>query len=366
MNNNRRNYYRTLQVQPDASLEVIKNNYRTLLQKLRIHPDLGGEDWNASLINQAYSTLRNPTKRAAYDRKLLSQYHISTVSQGHLSRSRSSAKMHEKLFSKGKQSNKRNYYRILNIQPDSPSAIIKTSYETLKKKKNAPIELLNEAYQVLGNPSKRKSYDRLLHQVTHDSTVDSQEKKEGKGSISSINRNPGQTSKQKIQGLPIKNFTNPKQSSSGHKRSLTSVGYTPLITQYCAFCKTPHAHSTCEFSPSLCKDCQSPLFPPPTNLLKQPRRSLGRIEQSGLIRFYLSWPGKQYPASLSDLSPTGMSMAMSEDLENGQIIKIDAENFSAVGEITYNQFKPIQSTVGVRFLTVQFNNPKGHFFSESA
>ena len=93
---------------------------------------------------------------------------------------------------------------------------------------------------------------------------------------------------------------------------------------------------------------------------------MSRIEQTGSIRYYLSWPGKQYPATLSDLSPTGMCIKMSRNLENGQIIKIDGEDFRAVGEITYNQSKSTHSTVGVRFLTVQFNNQKGHFFSESA
>ena len=52
---NRRNYYRLLQVQPDAAPEVIKASYRTLMQKLRLHPDLGGDEWNAlaPLISRA-------------------------------------------------------------------------------------------------------------------------------------------------------------------------------------------------------------------------------------------------------------------------------------------------------------------------
>ncbi len=86
-NDERRNYYRILNVQPDAPLEIIKNNYRTLLQKLRLHPDLGGENWNASVINEAYNTLRHPKKRVAYDKKLLKQYGIRTLSQGHLVKS---------------------------------------------------------------------------------------------------------------------------------------------------------------------------------------------------------------------------------------------------------------------------------------
>ena len=47
MVNNRRNHYRMLFVQPDAPFEVIRANYRTLMGKLKLHPDLGGEHWNA-------------------------------------------------------------------------------------------------------------------------------------------------------------------------------------------------------------------------------------------------------------------------------------------------------------------------------
>lgn len=64
---NRRNYYRLLHVQPDAPLEVIKASYRTLMQALRHHPDLGGDDWNAALINEAYAVLSTAATREAYD-----------------------------------------------------------------------------------------------------------------------------------------------------------------------------------------------------------------------------------------------------------------------------------------------------------
>jgi hypothetical protein len=66
---NRRNYYRILHVQPDAPTEIIKSSYRTLMQKLRMHPDLGGDQWNATLINEAYETLSNAARRAEYDRQ---------------------------------------------------------------------------------------------------------------------------------------------------------------------------------------------------------------------------------------------------------------------------------------------------------
>jgi curved DNA-binding protein CbpA len=68
--NNRRNYYRILQVQPDAPLEIIRASYRTLMRELKQHPDLGGDNFNASLLNEAYETLSDPARRAAYDEKI--------------------------------------------------------------------------------------------------------------------------------------------------------------------------------------------------------------------------------------------------------------------------------------------------------
>jgi hypothetical protein len=64
---NRRNFYRILHVQPDAPEEIIRSSYRTLMTKLRRHPDLGGDHYTATVINEAYSVLSDPAKRAAYD-----------------------------------------------------------------------------------------------------------------------------------------------------------------------------------------------------------------------------------------------------------------------------------------------------------
>ncbi len=64
---NRRNYYRILHVQPDAPREVIRSSYRTIMHKMRTHPDLGGDEANAALVNEAYSVLSNETERASYD-----------------------------------------------------------------------------------------------------------------------------------------------------------------------------------------------------------------------------------------------------------------------------------------------------------
>jgi len=67
---NKRNYYRILHVQPDAPLAMIKASYRTLMQKLRKHPDLGGDEWDAAVVNEAYFVLSNEHRRRAYDARL--------------------------------------------------------------------------------------------------------------------------------------------------------------------------------------------------------------------------------------------------------------------------------------------------------
>ncbi len=78
---NRRNYYRILQVQPDAPFEIIRTSYLTLLHKLKQHPDLGGDHWNATLLNEAFHTLSDKEKRAEYDKRLLEYYTKSFYSK---------------------------------------------------------------------------------------------------------------------------------------------------------------------------------------------------------------------------------------------------------------------------------------------
>lgn len=60
-------YYQVLHVQPDAPAEIIRSSYRTLMQSLRNHPDLGGDHASAAIINEAYAILSDPGKRAQFD-----------------------------------------------------------------------------------------------------------------------------------------------------------------------------------------------------------------------------------------------------------------------------------------------------------
>jgi hypothetical protein len=60
-------YYAILHVDPAAPAEVIRASYRTLMQQLRAHPDLGGDHEAAARLNAAYAVLKDATRRAQYD-----------------------------------------------------------------------------------------------------------------------------------------------------------------------------------------------------------------------------------------------------------------------------------------------------------
>jgi len=60
-------YYEVLQVHPRASPEMVKRAYRVLMGEMRGHPDLGGDEDRAKLINEAYAVLGDPDVRRAYD-----------------------------------------------------------------------------------------------------------------------------------------------------------------------------------------------------------------------------------------------------------------------------------------------------------
>lgn len=72
-----KNFYKILQVDPDASPEVITNAYRALVKQY--HPDHFHGSSSKDLaeekiqeINEAYSILSSPETRAPYDEKLKS------------------------------------------------------------------------------------------------------------------------------------------------------------------------------------------------------------------------------------------------------------------------------------------------------
>jgi len=72
-----RDYYEVLHISRDAPLEIIRGSYRTLMQRLKNHPDLGGDPAVAARINEAYAVLSDAEQRAEYDARLDLMAHIA-------------------------------------------------------------------------------------------------------------------------------------------------------------------------------------------------------------------------------------------------------------------------------------------------
>jgi curved DNA-binding protein CbpA len=342
------NYYRILQVQPDAPYEVIRHNYTILLQKLRMHPDLGGNNRDAALINVAYETLQHPEKRAEYDRLLLSRNNLLTVSQRRLNHPSSFFGKPQQVSAPTKEKNQRNYYRILQVHPDANATIIRERYIFLSKKSELPHDLLDEAYLVLNNPEKRIEYDRLLKRYKHAIAV---KKMDTENEHNSKDILPGNDS------FTLKETYSPNDL----KGNTISLIYQPVITQYCEFCKTPHLSKRDYDHEALCQVCQSPLFFQNKDMPGKLSRSLDRIKRSENIIFYVYWPGQKLPGRLFDISPKGLRFNTEFGIDIGRIIKIEAEKFRAVAEVIHSREKDNKSSVGVCFRTVLFDSPKGNF-----
>ena len=64
------NFYELLRVSQSAPTEVIQAAYKTLMSKMKMHPDLGGDETQAASLNEAYQTLKDASLREKYDIQL--------------------------------------------------------------------------------------------------------------------------------------------------------------------------------------------------------------------------------------------------------------------------------------------------------
>ncbi len=72
-------YYARLEIKPDATLEQIKTAYRRLVRLH--HPDVQkqGQDTRMKQLNEAYSILSSPARRAAYDGLRLEEQRATVI-----------------------------------------------------------------------------------------------------------------------------------------------------------------------------------------------------------------------------------------------------------------------------------------------
>lgn len=362
---NQRNYYRILHVQPDAPASVIKTNYRTTQQKMRAHPDLGGDHWNSALINEAYATLRNPARRRSYDLDLLQRYDISLLSMG----GKATSGAADKQAGTGKpglgEKNQRNYYRILQVQHDAPQAIIEASFRTLAAAAGKDSKLVHEAFAVIKNPTWRNAYDDLLDHYHHDEAV-------------------------RRLHAPPEPSRRSGRAEPGHSKKPTSPdpgqGATITIAHYCPFCKTPASTvRTGPGDPDWCVECHSPLPPaspaptafPGVGPAVGPAagRDAMRLEGGSQIWLFNYWPSAPTAAVVQNVSATGASIVTANPVDPSTTLKLDSEHFCAIARVircaavapgAWIASEIGGYEIGLSFLSARFVRPGGNFLNVTA
>lgn len=325
---NKRNYYRVLHLQPDAPQAMIKTAYRTIMQKLKAHPDLGGDEWNASLINEAYETLSNTVKRKAYDNNFFAnreKAQAASQSQGQRkkakTRSNNSAKT--KSESKGEQQ-KSSKQRSHHAQED-------------RKQQNHKHQERSQQEQQRQDHSKQ---DRSKQESS---------KQEGS----------------KQQGKAEQPCNNQEYS--------------------CLFCGAKYLSSAITNQDD-CISCNSPLHLPSINnsqtsdrrdslrmpsgtsltlLTRHAFQSQGQANRSnGYAENIFSAAGSKgkTKGKVLDISLTGIRIQSQTKQSLGDIVQVESDTLIALAEVN-NQVNPKTYVYGLKFLTLKFKQDKGGFVS---
>jgi hypothetical protein len=227
--------------------------------------------------------------------------------------------------------NRRNHYRLLQVQPDAPVEIIRASYRTMMRELKLHPDLggaadlaaaINGAYEVLSDPARRAEYDRRL-------------------------------------------------SLQFTRRGFTpsATVNTPPKTYDCPFCK--HKLARRAVPGECCPTCESPLESQEMARLEESsRRCAARMKQDGQILYYTAWPQKGRTARMVDLSPKGMRFTCGEPIKPGTVVKISSPVFEAIATVKNARNEPMSDKsvhfIGVSFLAIIFVNRKGSFFSTCA
>ena len=177
-----------------------------------------------------------------------------------------------------------NYYRLLHVRPDAPAEIIKASYRTLIHTlrrhpdlggEHGQAALLNEAYSVLSDPSKRRAYDERFWKVRMASQ--------------SANR------------LVLTGLNSGREPGMQSVYQNVEVCSGVAIPGFCLFCGTIQRGLS-----SWCVRCRSPLKRPyQVPMEPDGRRRVERILRPGDVRFFSSWPSPGHSGRLADMSPRG-------------------------------------------------------------
>ncbi|MGH8075734.1 MAG: J domain-containing protein [Lysobacter sp.] len=240
--------------------------------------------------------------------------------------------------------NRRNYYRVLHVQPEAPLAVIRASYRTLMSTlrqhpdlggDTAAAALLNEAYAVLRDPQRRAQYDATL-----------------------VAR------RRKGAAAPTPHAEPTPVRKPAPKPAPTSE----VLEHACPICR---AALPAQIRPDTrCARCDAPLAAPPrwdvaANVLFG-RRGSARRDRSQLATMSIGWPAVHQPVRWRDISLTGLSVHTQHALPPLQMVRIVCPALDVVAQVVSCRRSGKSFTVHARLVSVIFTQTTGVFVSEKA
>lgn len=232
--------------------------------------------------------------------------------------------------------NRRNYYRILHVQPEAPHEIVTATYRAIMSKlrlhpdlggDHEAAVLVNQAYAVLSDRAARNQYDRSLRQE--------------------------------------------RARAHPHSRGAVAAGAPRTyrtLKPGCTFCEaelpaTIHADTRC-------RRCESPLVPPPPRPAKQHdlfgRRSVPRVSKSDAVCVYPGWQKQACSARLRDLSTAGISVITDVTMQADQVIRISGSLFDVLASVISCRPSGHHFVIHARLLSAIFAKRTGVFVSTAA
>lgn len=250
--------------------------------------------------------------------------------------------------------NRRNYYRLLHVQPEAPQEIIKASYRTLmttlrlhpdRGGDTDTAALINQAYEVLSDPVKRKEYDQRVHKLGIRTTSEA--------------RKPSA----QAESSPTHSHTRPAENSRTREESQPGIA-----SNRCVFCGSIAV--TRHMALTTCSRCNSPLVNPNAKTGKGKkelfgRRTTTRTAKNEIVMIYTGWPHPGIAARLRNLSPEGISFEMAMQSSPGKILKVSGNAVEGVAQVVSVRRVGELCTVHAAFLAATFQNV-GSFVSTKA
>lgn len=229
-------------------------------------------------------------------------------------------------------SNRRNYYRLLHVQPDAPSEVIRASYRALMALHHpdvggdhATAALINEAYGLLSDPARRTAYDE--QRAARAGRQGFKEQRAARADVP-----PPDTARA---GCPVCRLAMPSAIRAETR---------------CARCRAPLAA----------------VRRPGDRYGPVERRSMPRVSKSDWALLHMNWPSEVIDVRMRDLSLEGISVYCGAALPVHRTVRVVGDAFDVVADIVSCRRVGKVFTLHGRLVTALFTEPTGGFVSTRA